>query len=181
MTLFQLDFDSENLFVGDAGTTEPSRPSRRTGIEWTNHYAVTPWLALDADLTVTHARFADRDPAGSRIPAAPTAIAAAGFTLGEALGWFGTMRLRYFGPRPLIEDNSVRSKPTTLVNGRIGYNFENGVTVQLDILNLLNVKASQIDYFYESRLRGEPAGGVADTHLHPVEPMAVRLTVAGRF
>ncbi|KQP16797.1 TonB-dependent receptor [Methylobacterium sp. Leaf93] len=181
VTLFQLDFDSENLFVGDAGTTEPSRPSRRTGIEWTNHYAVTPWLALDADLTVTHARFADRDPAGSRIPAAPTAIAAAGFTLGEPLGWFGTLRLRYFGPRPLIEDNSVRSKPTTLVNGRIGYNFDNGVTVQLDILNLLNVKASQIDYFYESRLRGEPAGGVADTHLHPVEPMAVRLTVAGRF
>ena len=69
----------------------------------------------------------------------------------------------------------------TVVNGRIGYNFDNGVMVQLDILNLLDVKASQIDYFYESRLRGEPAGGVADTHLHPVEPMAVRLTVAGRF
>ncbi|MGX5773359.1 TonB-dependent receptor [Methylorubrum zatmanii] len=181
VSLFQLDFDSENLFVGDAGTTEPSRPSRRFGIEWTNRYAVTPWLTLDGDLTITHARFADRDPAGSRIPAAPTAIAAAGITFGEPLGWFGSLRLRYFGPRPLIEDNSVRSKVTTLVNGRVGYTFGNGVSLQLEGINLFNVKASQIDYFYESRLANEPAGGVSDIHFHPVEPLAVRLTLAGRF
>ncbi|HEX8416472.1 MAG TPA: TonB-dependent receptor [Methylobacterium sp.] len=181
LTLFQLDFDSENLFVGDAGTTEPSRPSRRIGIEWTNHYALTPWFSLDGDFTLTNARFSDRDPAGSRIPSAPTAIAAAGFTFGEATGWFGSMRLRYFGPRPLIEDNSERSQATTLVNARVGYNFENGISVHLDALNLLNARASQIDYFYESRLRGEPAAGIADRHFHPVEPLAVRLTVAGRF
>lgn len=29
---FVLDFDSELLFVGDAGTTEPSRPSQRVGV-----------------------------------------------------------------------------------------------------------------------------------------------------
>ncbi|CAO4163735.1 TonB-dependent receptor [Methylorubrum populi] len=181
VSLFQLDFDSENLFVGDAGTTEPSRPSRRFGVEWTNRYAVTPWLSLDGDLTITNARFADRDPAGSRIPAAPTAIAAAGLTFGEPLGWFGSLRLRYFGPRPLIEDNSVRSKVTTLVNGRVGYTFGNGVSLQLEGINLFNVKASQIDYFYESRLANEPAGGFSDIHFHPVEPLAVRLTLAGRF
>ena len=38
LALFVLDFDSELLFVGDAGTTEPSRPSRRVGVEWTNQY-----------------------------------------------------------------------------------------------------------------------------------------------
>ena len=40
LALFVLDFDSELLFVGDAGTTEPSRPSRRVGVEWTNQYKV---------------------------------------------------------------------------------------------------------------------------------------------
>jgi len=181
VTLFQLDFASENLFQGDSGTTEPSRPTRRFGVEWTNRYAVTPWLSLEGDLTVTNARFADRDPAGNRVPEAPTTIASAGFTFGEGLGWFGSMRFRYFGPRPLIEDNSVRSKPTALLNGRVGYQFENGISLSLDVLNMTNAKADQITYFYTSRLPGEAAEGVADRHFHPVEPTAVRLTLAGRF
>ena len=181
VALFRLDFASENLFQGDTGTTEPSRPSRRFGVEWTNRYAVTPWLRLEGDLTVTNARFSDVDPAGSRIPEAPTTIASAGFTFGEGVGWFGSMRLRYFGPRPLIEDNSVRSKPTALLNGRVGYAFENGFSLSLDVLNLTNAQSDQITYFYVSRLPGEGADGVADRHVHPVEPTAVRLTLAGRF
>jgi outer membrane receptor protein involved in Fe transport len=180
LALFQLDFASENLFQGDTGTTEPSRPTRRFGIEWSTHYAVTPWLALEGDLTVTNARFADRDPVGRRVPEAPTTIALAGVTFGEGLGWFGSL-FRYFGPRPLIEDNSVRSKPTALLNGRVGYTFDTGVSLSLDILNLTNAKADQITYYYVSRLPGESADGVADRHFHPVEPTAVRLTLAGRF
>ena len=70
LALFVLDFDSELLFVGDAGTTEPSRPSRRVGVEWTNKYKVQPWLTLDLDVAYTRARFADFDPAGDRIPGA---------------------------------------------------------------------------------------------------------------
>ncbi|TXM96061.1 TonB-dependent receptor plug domain-containing protein, partial [Methylobacterium sp. WL122] len=181
VALFRLDFASENLFQGDTGTTEPSRPSRRFGVEWTNRYAVTPWLKLEGDLTVTNARFSDVDPAGNRIPEAPTTIASAGFTFGEGLGWFGSMRLRYFGPRPLIEDDTVRSKPTALLNGRVGYNFDSGFCLSLDVLNLTNAKSDQITYYYVSRLPGEGADGVADRHFHPVEPTAVRLTLAGRF
>lgn len=181
VALFRLDFASENLFQGDTGSTEPSRPSRRFGVEWTNRYAVTPWLSLEGDLTVTNARFSSYDPAGNRIPEAPTTIASAGLTVGQALGWFGAMRFRYFGPRPLIEDNSARSKPTALLNGRVGYAFANGVSLSLDILNLTDAKADQITYYYESRLPGEAAEGLADRHFHPVEPTAVRLTLAGRF
>ncbi|WP_128566514.1 TonB-dependent receptor [Methylobacterium crusticola] len=181
VALFRLDFASENLFQGDTGTTEPSRPTRRFGIEWTNRYAVAPWLTLEADLTVTNARFADRDPVGNRVPEAPTTIASAAITFGEGQGWFGSMRLRYFGPRPLIEDNAVRSRPTALLNGRIGYAFDNGVSLALDVLNLTNARADQITYYYVSRLPGEDAGGVADRHFHPVEPTAFRLTLAGRF
>ena len=81
----------------------------------------------------------------------------------------------------LSEDNSARSSESTLVNGRLGYNLENGVSVSLDALNLFGAKVSQIDYFYVSRLRGEPAEGVADRHFKPVEPTAIRLTIAGRF
>ena len=187
ITIFGLDYKSEILFVGDAGTTEPSRPSRRYGVEWANHYKHASWLSFDVDLTWSHARFTApdaSDPAiGSFVPGAPTMIAAAGFTIGDDnKGWFGGARLRFFGPRPLDEERSISSKATTLVNGRVGYAFDNGMKLQLDALNLLNVKAEQIAYAYESRLSTEPAGSSTyDRHLHPVEPCAVRLTLSGRF
>ncbi|GLS45980.1 TonB-dependent receptor [Methylobacterium brachythecii] len=178
---FQLDFASENLFAGDTGTTEPSRPTRRLGVEWTNRYAVTSSLTLEGDLTITNARFTDPDPVGRRVPEAPHVIGSAGITYGEPLGWFASLRFRYFGARPLIEDDSVRSKPTALLNGRAGYTFESGMSLALDILNLTNAKADQITYAYVSRLPGEPAGGVFDRVFHPVEPTAVRLTLASKF
>ncbi|MBX6743071.1 MAG: TonB-dependent receptor [Acetobacteraceae bacterium] len=177
LSLFVLTLGSEILFVGDAGTTEASRPSRRIGVEWTNHWQVLPWLALDLDVAVTRARFTDHSGAGRHIPGAPDLVASAGISFGSGPGWFGTLRLRHFGPRPLTEDNSARSRATTLVSARAGYLFENGLRLQIDAYNLFNTKADQIDYFYTSRLPGEPAVGVADRHYHPVEPFAVRFTL----
>ncbi len=106
---------------------------------------------------------------------------AGGVTFGGESGWFGALRGRYFGPRPLIEDDSVRSQASLIFNARAGYKFDNGLRLQLDVLNLFNAKTNQIEYYYLSRLPGEPIGGVADRHVHPAEPLAVRLTLAGRF
>jgi outer membrane receptor protein involved in Fe transport len=176
VAFFLLDFDSELLFVGDAGTTEASRPSRRVGVEWTNRYRINSWLAFDADVTFTRARFTDFDPAGNFIPGAPNAVASLAIVFGEKLGWFGSVKLRYFGPRPLVEDDSVRSKASALVNARVGYRFDNGARVQLDAINLFNARTNQIEYYYESRLFTEPAA-VADRHIHPVEPLALRASL----
>jgi hypothetical protein len=46
---------------------------------------------------------------------------------------------------------------------------------------LVDRQASDIDYFYTSRLKGEPAGGVADIHSHPVEPRRVLVTLVAAF
>ena len=181
VAVFMLDFDSELLFVGDAGTTEASRPSRRVGVEWTNNYKPVPWMAFDLDLAYTKGRFTDFDPAGDRIPGAPAWIASGAVTFGHETGWFGALKARYFGPRPLIEDDSVRSQASLIFNARAGYKFDNGLRLQLDVLNLFNARTNQIEYYYLSRLPGEPIGGVADRHVHPAEPLAVRLTLAGRF
>jgi hypothetical protein len=178
--VFLLDYDSELLFVGDAGTTEASRPSRRVGFEWANRYQYNSWLGFDLNLSHTRARFTDFDAAGDYIPGAVATVASAGITFGEQLGWFGAVKLRYFGPRPLIEDDSVRSNSTTLVNARIGFRFENGTKLWLDAINLFNAKSNQIAYYYESQLRTEGAP-VADRHIHPVEPLALRVTLAKEF
>ena len=127
VAVFVLDFDSELLFVGDAGTTEASRPSRRVGVEWVNQYKPEPWLSFDLDLAYTRARFTDFDPAGDRIPGAPAWIASGAITFGSETGWFGALKARYFGPRPLIEDDSVRSLSSLIFNARAGYRFDNGL------------------------------------------------------
>lgn len=181
LAIFALDFDSELLFVGDAGTTEPSRPSRRLGVEWTNQYRPLKWMTVDLDVAHTHARFTDFDPAGAYIPGAPAWVASGAVTLGGDAGWFGSLKGRYFGSRPLIEDDSVRSRSSLIFNARAGYKFDNGLRVQLDVLNLFNAQTNQIEYYYLSRLPGEPIDGIADRHIHPTEPLAVRLTVAARF
>jgi hypothetical protein len=181
VALFVLDFDSELLFVGDAGTTEPSRPSRRVGVEWVNQYKPVPWLSFDLDVAYTKARFTDFDLVGDRIPGAPAWVGSASIVLGNENGWFGAVKARYFGPRPLIEDDSVRSLSSLIFNARAGYRFDNGLRVQLDVLNLFNTQTNQIEYYYLSRLPGQPIDGVADRHAHPAEPLAVRLTLAGRF
>jgi hypothetical protein len=96
-------------------------------------------------------------------------------------GFFGGPRLRYFGPRPLIEDNSVRSNATLLLSAMLGYAFNRNWTVQAEMFNLLDRQDSAIDYYYPSRLSGEDAAGVEDVHFHPVEPMSFRISLKAAF
>ena len=181
LSFWLLDLDSELVFIGDAGTTEAGRPSRRYGIEWTNYYRPLPWLTFDADLSFSKARFKDDDPAGDHIPGAIETVIAAGATIDDLKGFFGGLRVRYFGPRPLIEDDSVRSASTTLLNADIGYKLRDDLRLGVEIFNLLDSEDSDIEYFYASRLPGEPAAGVDDIHFHPVEPRSARVTLSLSF
>ena len=188
LTFWLLDIDSELVFSGDAGTTEASRPGRRHGVEFANYFSPTKWLTFDADISLSRSRFRDdeRDPAtgapiGRRIPGSVESVVAAGVTVRDLEGFSGGLRLRYFGPRALIEDGSVRSLPTLLLTALAGYEFGRRWTVHAEIFNVLNRKDSAIDYSYTSRLRGEPTAGVDDIHFHPTEPRSVRLSVTRRF
>jgi len=89
-------------------------------------------------------------------------VVSLGATVTQWGPWFGQFQLRYFGPRPLIEDNRQQSKGTTLAYLRTGYKLNASTKVSLDIFNLFSRKASDIDYYYVSRLQGEPADGVGD-------------------
>lgn len=177
-----LDIDSELVFVGDAGATEASRPSRRYGVEFANYYTPVPWMTLDADFSFSHARFRDSDPAGRHVPGSVESVIAAGVTFQQegGRGFFGGLRLRYFGPRPLVEDDSRRSDGTILLSGNAGCRFNRNWTLSAEAFNLLDREDSEIDYFYESRLT---SGGVAaeQRHFHPVDPISFRLVLTARF
>lgn len=177
LALWALELDSELLFIGDGGATEPSDKSRRSGITWANFYRPTPSLALDADVSFSRARFIGVPADENHIPGALERVIAGGVTWSPREGGlFGAIRLRQFGSYPLIEDNSVRATATTLLNASAGTSIR-GMQIQLSVLNLLDARANDIQYYYASRLPGERPDGVNDVHFHPVEPRQLRLSV----
>ena len=180
LALWRLNMDSELLFAGDAGTTESSRPSSRYGVEWTNYYVANSWLAFDADLAWSHARFSESAPEGDYIPGAAVTTANIGVTVDSLGPWFGALRYRYFGPRPLVEDNSIRSQSSSLTNLRVGYRIDARTQLALDVFNLFDRQFNDIEYWYDSQLPNE-ISPVFDRHIHPTEPRTVRLTFSHRF
>jgi hypothetical protein len=189
LALFVLDLASEAIFDGDQAQTTAGRPSRRSGIEMTATYAPLPWLSLIGDIAFAHARFTDADNGladvepghpGNFIPQAAKVIGGAELAIHDLGRWDGGLRFRYFGPRPLVEDGTVRSGPTALFDARIGYRLSETWHLGIDIFNLFDSQAHQIDYFYASRLPNE-ASPVFDIHFKPVEPTSLRFTLAAAF
>jgi hypothetical protein len=183
LSVYRLDFDSELSYVGDAGATEAGDPSRRYGVEFSNYYKPFKWLSVDADLALARARSRS---AGARaagmayIPGAVEGVAQLALTVDKLGPWSGALRLRYFGPRPLSEDNSVRSRASQTLNGRIGYRFAGGLQLELEGFNLANRRVSAIDYYYASQLKGETRP-VDDVHFHPIESRSFRLMLTQNF
>ncbi|MEZ5502464.1 MAG: TonB-dependent receptor [Halioglobus sp.] len=173
IALWALKLDSELLFVGDAGNTEASRASQREGVELSSYYRLTDQWTLDLEYAFTDSKFTDYAPEGDHIPGAIEQVVQTGVSAEYDSGWFGSLRLRYFGQRPLTEDGSVKSNDATVVNLRAGYRLS-GWEFKLDVLNVLDSKDHDIDYYYASRLPGEPADGVEDIHYHILEPRTVR-------
>jgi hypothetical protein len=187
--LFVLDLASEATFNGDQAITSAGRPSRRTGIELSTTYAPLPWLSVYGDFAYTRARFTDVDDGsadvepghpGNFVPEAAKIIAGAEIAVHDLGGWDGGLRFRYFGPRALLEDGTVRSAPTALFDARIGYRLSERVHATVDIFNIFNARAHQIDYFYPSQLARETSP-VFDIHFKQVEPTSARLTLTAAF
>jgi len=135
------------------------------------------WSA-DVDLSFTRARFLEVPEGEDRIPGALENVVAAGLTympVGD--GPLGAIRLRHFGSYPMIEDGSERARASSLVNAEVGYRYRD-VRLAVSVLNALEEESSDIQYYYESRLAGEPAGGVSDLHFHPAEPRQIRVSLS---
>ena len=184
ITGWYLDFDSELIYVGDSGSTEVGPASRRTGIEITNYIYPNRWLAMDVDASFSRARFIDVSDDEAYVPGALNRVISGGIAVnppqGARSGPFGGLRLRHFGPRPLLEDNSVQSKSTSIVNGEVGFQFTQQIRLALEGFNIFDAEVSDIDYFFESRLRHEP-GPVEDLHFHAAIPRSARFTLQVSF
>jgi outer membrane cobalamin receptor len=189
VSLWYLHSASELQQDGDTGGTIASRqPSDRYGVEWANYYTPLDHLAFDFDLADSTALFTSIDPddaapnspGGRRVPEAVGWVVASGVTLHDVKKFWGSLRLRYFGPRDLTSDAIYRSNSTALLNAEIGYQIAERWRVSAEVLNLLNRRDHDIDYAYTSRITPAAAATFSDV-FHPVEPFQFRLSLQHTF
>jgi len=150
-------------------------------VEWNTRWRPLPWMFVDLDLAWNRARFSDGAREGDYIPGAPDSVIAAGVAVDRYGPWSGGVFLRYIGAYPLIEDNSVRSAASTVVDAQVGYEIAPKTRLRLDVFNVFNARTSDITYYYASRLPGEPPEGVNDIHFHPGEKRSFRVTLSYTF
>jgi outer membrane receptor protein involved in Fe transport len=174
--------DSELIYVGDSGAVEPSDPASRHGYELTAFYKPNGWLAFDGVLTGSTARY-DGLPEGENY--VPGALESSGELGVSAIfpEFNAAARLRYLGPHALIEDNSQRGDETLLVNLRAAYTPTRfgGWELYAELLNVFDSKGDDIDYYYETRLPGEPPEGVLGRNSRIVEPRQLRVGLKAAF
>jgi outer membrane receptor protein involved in Fe transport len=181
-TLFQIDFDSELTYDADVGQTDAGPPSRRQGVEITAQYRPFHWIEVSANVAFTHARYTRDDPAGPFIPDAPAAIGSLGLIVDNLGPWFGGAEFRYLGAHPLTPDDLERSKGDQEWNANIGYKLTPKLKLRLDVFNVFDSKDNAAEYYYADRISpSEPATGVNDLHIHPLEPRSARLTLSAMF
>lgn len=175
-TYFWIDVASELRFVGDSNAVEPTGASKRRGYELVGFWRPLPWLAVDANYTASRARYDN----GDSIPNAFENAASAGIS--AVLDKFeASVRLRHLGPYPLIEDDSVRDKGSTVVNMRGAWKpggtgtGAGGIQVYAELLNVLDSRDKDIAYYYESYVPSVDAAPQEGRLSRVVEPRTLRI------
>lgn len=178
LALWTLELDSELVYVGDAGETEARSGSRRRGVEVSMRWHPRPWVGIDADWTATHARLRNA-PGADRIPNAIPQAGRFAVALAPPRSFDAAMQVRHFRGAPLSEDGDITASDATradvLLRWKVGR-----LTLRTELLNVFDVRDSDIEYAYESRLADE-AEGVDDIHFHPALPRMLRASVRLAF
>ena len=186
LSLWKTQLDSELVFVGDAGVTQAQGSSRRHGIEWANDYALNDWLIVDADLAVSKARFTQPSNGGTHVPNAIPLSASVAISADQQGVWFGGLRMRYIGAYPLEKTGAQKSAPHLTASLKLGYRFTPKLWVSLNVLNLFDRRANDIEYWGNSCTRAEGhacngGNGFDGRLVHPMEPRTLRVSVRASF
>lgn len=170
---------SELIYVGDSGAVEPSGAGQRRGYELTAWWKPIHWLTIDAVWTGAKSRYVDLPEGANHIPGALRNSGELGIAT-HLERFNASVRVRHLGPHALIEDNSARGSATTLVNARVAFT-PGKWEFSVELLNALDSRAHDVDYFYPTRLPGEPLGGVEGYNNKIAEPRQIRLGVKVGF
>ena len=179
MTYFWLESDSELLFVGDTGSTDPSDGSKRSGFETKIFWNLSDFWTIDLLASIVDSEFKNVESHLNAIPNAHGRVIGAGITYVNLDNWTASLRIRHFGDAALTEDNSQHHESTTLFNLGISYDF-GSVETGVELINLFDAQDIDIAYWYASQLPDETEP-VEDIHFHPTDPFSVRASLRWKF
>src|ERR1700689_264146 len=181
-----LSAQSETTYDPDAGIDTAGPGSRRRGYEVNLTYQALQWLEFYGSYSGNRARYVTpfddcTGHVGEYLPNSPFATGSFNVYVKDLGPWSGSLGYRYLSSYPLSSDDSVQGHGYGIWSGDAHYLIGNGWSVGLGIYNLLNKKADAAEFWYIDRVQGEPAAGVADVHIHPLEGISGRFTIAKSF
>jgi outer membrane receptor protein involved in Fe transport len=196
---FWLKLDSELVWVGDEGTTEPSGETRRLGIETQFRLEIVPWLLADLDVTWVRAEFVNNPGNANAVALAPELLLSGGLTArDERTGLSGRLGVFYIADRPATEDRFLTAEGFVRLDASFGWDNER-FGVQAQLLNLINTRWRQAQFATTGRLPGEngpadcPSGtrpvsnpdgsfaGCEDIHFTPGWPIHFQVMATVKF
>ena len=188
LALWSLNSDSEIVYSADSaiGSTSANGASKRTGVEWNNHWIANRWLLVDADMAWTRAHYAnmnDNGSAGNLIPNAVSKVARFGATIHDVGPWSAAVETRYIGSYPLSQDGSLTAPSALVTNLRVGREISSKATVSLDALNLFDRQYYDIAYQQDYAVV-RPGINISNPNgitVHPGEPRQLRVTLRLKF
>lgn len=183
---YKLSAQSETTYDPDAGVDSAGPGSRRRGYEINLTYQALHWLEFYGSYSGNRARYVTpyndgTGHVGEYLPNAPFATGSFNVYVKNLGPWSGSLGYRYLSSYPLSSDNSVQGHGYGIWSGDVHYVIGKGWSVGLGIYNLLNKTADAAEFWYIDRLPSEPAAGIADVHIHPIEGTSGRLTIAKTF
>jgi outer membrane receptor protein involved in Fe transport len=186
LAFYKLSAQSETTYDPDAGVDTAGPGSRRRGYEVNLTYQALRWLEFYGSYSGNRARYVTpyddgTGHVGEYLPNAPFATGSFNVYFKNIGPWSGSLGYRYLSSYPLSSDDSVQGHGYGIWSGDAHYLLGKGWSVGLGIYNLLNKKADAAEFWYIDRLPGEPAAGVADIHVHPLEGISGRFTLAKSF
>jgi hypothetical protein len=95
-------------------------------------------------------------------------------------GLASSFEMRYLGDRPADPDRTAIAKGYTLFNLTTRYRHRT-FEAFLSVENLADTRWRESQFFFTSRLPGEPAAGVKDLHFTPGNPRSFLGGIALRF
>ncbi|NOS54620.1 MAG: TonB-dependent receptor [Cyclobacteriaceae bacterium] len=179
LALWQLDLDQEFVYVGDEGVIEPSGKTTRQGVDLSVRYQFNSWLFADMDLNFTKPRSKEALAGANYIPLAPLATSVGGLSFQRKDGFNGSLRYRYMGDRPAIEDNSIVAKGYFIADAVLNYT-KPGYSIGLSVENIFDQQWKETQFNTESRLFNE-AQPVSEIHFTSGTPLAVKVRVMVMF
>ncbi|MCD8417864.1 TonB-dependent receptor [Tenacibaculum finnmarkense genomovar finnmarkense] len=170
---FYLQSDAEFVFVSDGFEFENKGRSKRIGSEASFRYQPLSYFWLDTDLNYSFGTLLDAPKEENKIPSAPRFTSTGGATFRLKNGINTSLRYRFLGERPLIEDESVIADSYFIADFVINYTkpkYQIGLSVE----NIFNTAWREAVFYDSSQLQGE-LQPVDDIHFTPGTPFLAKL------